>query len=131
MKFLSVFSHYLGWHYSRGIVEMLINFKNFLGFVYNFFSISTLFRTLFSPFQRLKEEYRGGLNVSAFFESFVANLIMRFVGLFVRSWVIALGIIALVITFLCQIILFVLWIVAPVVLTFLFFSSLISIFKSI
>lgn len=129
MKLLSVFLHYLVWHYGIGIVEMLVNFKNFLNFVFNFFSIGILFRTLFSPFQRLKEEYKGGLNVSAFLENFVANLIMRFVGFFVRTYIIVFGIIALIITFLIQTIFFLLWILAPFFLIFLFFYSLVLIFK--
>lgn len=131
MKYLSFFLYYLIWHYGRGVVEMIINFRNFLKFIYNFFSISILLRTLFSPFQRLTEHYKGGLDVSAFFESVITNLISRSVGFLARIFIIVLGSIILIVAFLIEGILLVVWIIAPVLLLFIFCGSLISIFKAI
>jgi hypothetical protein len=129
MKYLWIFPYYLGWHYGRGTAETLVVFKNFLFFVPRYFSIGTLFRTLFSPFQRLKENYEGGLEIRNFLEVITVNLIMRLVGLLVRSFFITIGLIALVATFILEIILFVVWLILPFLVVFTFVSSLIAIFK--
>ena len=63
MKYLLIFPYYLSWHYGRGTLETITVFKNFLLFVPRFFSIGTMFKTLFSPFQRLKENYDGPIAI--------------------------------------------------------------------
>jgi hypothetical protein len=130
MKYIWMFPYYLGWHYGRGLLEMFIIFRDFLFFVPRFFSIGELFRTLLSPFQRLKEHRSGGLDIGDALGVFTINIMMRLVGLIVRSFVIALGIISFVLTFFLEIFLFILWLVLPFLLIFLFFASLISIFTN-
>jgi hypothetical protein len=130
MSYFWIFPYYLGWHYGRGIVEYLTVFINFMTFVPRFFSIGTLFRTLLSPFQRLKEHYQGGLELENLAEVLVVNIMMRLVGLVVRSFIIAIGLIATVFTFVIGIFLFILWILLPAILIFLFIISLIGLFPS-
>lgn len=129
MKYLLIFPYYLGWHYGRGTVETIIVFKDFLFFVPRFFSIGTLLKTLFSPFQRLKEHYEGGLELGALAEVLIVNLIMRLLGFFVRSFVIILGILSFLLTIVLEIFLFVVYLVLPLILAFFFVSSLIAIFN--
>jgi hypothetical protein len=126
MRFLWIFPYYLGWHYGRGTSETFSVFKNFLFFIPRFFSIKVLFETLFSPFQRLKENYAGGLNPGQFAEVIVVNLIMRIFGFIVRSFIIMLGVATFIIVFFVEIVLFIIWITLPFLLAFMFFVSIIS-----
>jgi len=130
MKFLWIFPYYLGWHYGRGLVEMFIIFKDFLFFVPKFFSLGTLLKTLFSPFQRLKEHYDGGLEIEKFLEVITVNIIMRIVGVMIRLFIILIGVIAFIVTFIVEILLFVLWLCLPFLLAFAFITSLIALFKN-
>jgi hypothetical protein len=130
MKFLWIFPYYLGWHYSKGIVEVFTVFKDFLFFVPRLFSIKTLLKTLFSPFQRLQEEYAGGLQIEKFLESMTVNILMRVIGFILRSVVIVIGILATVATFILEIILFFVWLALPMILAFAFVSSVIALYKS-
>lgn len=66
--------------------------KNFLWFGYNFFSIRVLLKTLFSPIYRIREPYKG-LELEELAESFVLNSITRFIGFFIRSFLILGGLI--------------------------------------
>ena len=128
MRLLWIFPYYLGWHYGRGTAETFVVFKNFLLFVPKFFSIGILLKTLFSPFQRLKENYSGGLNPGKFMEVITINILMRIVGFVVRSIVILFGVVAFVLTLVLLIFLFIIWILLPFLIAFAFVSSLISLF---
>ena len=129
MKYLLIFPYYLGWHYSKGITEVFVSFRDFLYFVPRLFTIKTLLKTLFSPFQRLQEEYSGGLEIGKFLESFSVNILMRLIGFIVRTIIIIVGLFATVVTFILEIILFIVWILLPIILVFAFFASLVSLIK--
>lgn len=129
MKYLWIFPYYLGWHYGKGTKETLTVFKDFFMFVPRFFSIGLLFRTLFSPFQRLKEQYSGGVNPGEFLSVITVNFLMRLVGLFVRSFFIILGLLSTVFTLILEIFLFIVWLALPILLVFFFVSGLIAVFN--
>lgn len=129
MKYLLIFPYYLGWHYGRGTRETVIVFKDFLLFVPSFFSIGTLLKTLFSPIQRLKETYKGGLEIEDLLEVIVINLLMRIIGFTIRVFFIVLGLIAFFVTFVLEIFLFLIWLVLPFLLAFAFVASLIGLFS--
>jgi hypothetical protein len=111
---------YVLWHYSRGIVDLLRVWSNFLWFFYHFFSIPLLLRTLFSPFQRLDESYKKGLDLEAFFTTLGVNIIMRIIGAMIRLFMIALGVLALLTTLAIGAFFFVAWILSPLVVAALF-----------
>lgn len=113
MKFTLFLTHYLVWHYSAGIRGFLVVWKDFLWFAYNFFSIPLLLRTLFSPFQRLGEDYKRGLDLEALASTLIVNTIMRFVGFFARSFVIVLGLASIVFVIAAGATLFVVWLMMP------------------
>ena len=129
MKYLWIFPYYLGWHYGRGTVETIVIFKDFLLFVPKFFSIGTLFKTLFSPFQRLTERYGGGLNLGDLAQVIIVNVLMRIVGFIVRLFFIIIGLIAFIATFLLEVILFIIWMAMPFIIALTFVVSLIGIFN--
>jgi hypothetical protein len=108
------------WHYGRSIRSYFSVWGNFFWFAYNFFSIPLLLRTLFSPFERLSEEYRKGLDLSALASTLLVNLIMRLVGAAVRGVIIIFGLGALCFVAAAGLLLLVAWILLPFIV-FAFF----------
>lgn len=109
--------HYISWHYTTGIKGYLSLFKTFIWFLWHFFSISVLLKTLFSPFQRLKETSKGrGLDIEAFFSGLVTTLIMRLVGFLLRSSVITFGLLAILVFVIVALVGFIAWLLLPFLL---------------
>lgn len=126
-----IFPYYLAWHYTRALRDFFTIWGNLLWFVYQFFSIKLLLKTLFSPFKRLKEQNTGGiLDFEGLFESLVINTIMRVVGFLFRSIVIVMGIISYFLAIMAGIIVFILWIALPFLIAFLLIASAIGFFKT-
>ncbi len=110
--------HYFAWHYGRGLRDFKKNWFSLVSFTYRFFSIPTLFRTLFVPWRRLTEEVRH-TDGETFLMSVVTNLLMRIVGFVIRTFVIFLGLLAFLFVALGGGIVFLGWILFPVVFVFL------------
>lgn len=115
---------YFTWHYSVALKELFGICKNFLWFVYHFFSIGVLGKTLFSPWQRMDEGYKKGFRIEAFFEVFIVNTIMRLLGFFVRGFVILIGCVVWLATLAMEIVVFVSWLFMPFIIVVLFISGL-------
>lgn len=129
MKYFLIFPYYLGWHYSKGAVELFFALKNFVLFIPSFFSFATLLKTLISPYQRLQEHYHGGLNLSELFEVVTVNIIMRIVGLIIRTFFLLIGILSFIIVLTFCLVIYVAWFFVPFLIAFLFITSLISLFN--
>jgi hypothetical protein len=84
MNLLVILPHYIVWHYGRALADMVIIWKNFLYFVYNFFSIKTLIMTMFSPWRRMGDEYREHGSLEDVMGTFVVNVVMRCLGAVIR-----------------------------------------------
>ncbi|MCK5060047.1 MAG: hypothetical protein KAR00_02805 [Candidatus Pacebacteria bacterium] len=122
--FVTFIPHYLVWHYTRAIKDFFKVFRNFIWFFYHFFSIPVLARTLFSPFRRMGEQYKEGLDIEAFFETFVVNTLMRIVGVVARIFVIGAGIVTIVLAVVLGIALFGVWILLPAFVPTLFLMGI-------
>ncbi len=117
-----VFSYFI-WHYSTSLKELFGICRDFLWFVYHFFSIDVLSKTLFSPWQRMDEQYQRGAGMSAFFESFIVTTLMRIVGFLIRSFVIIIGFMMLALVFAIEIVFFFCWMLMPLIILLLFVSG--------
>ncbi len=106
---------YIRWHYGDALGRIFALWTNFLWFAYTFFSIPLLMRSLFSPWQRIQEEYKKGFDIEAYASSFLVNILMRCVGAFVRIIFIVVGTLSLLLLFGFGLILFVLWFLLPLV----------------
>ncbi len=104
---------YFLWHYTTALRLCLNIATNFVWFVYHFFSMPVLFRTLFSPWHKIHEKYRSGFHPSSFAETFVINTIMRMVGFAVRAAVIIFGGGLCIVTVLFGLTLFLIWLALP------------------
>lgn len=125
-----VFPYYLAWHYTRAILDFFDLWKNFLWFVFQFFSIPLLLKTLFAPFKRLKEKGSGDVtDLEGFLEALVVNTIMRLVGFIFRSVVIVFGLLTYTVTLFAGIVAFFLWLLLPALIAFLLVASIIGFFN--
>ena len=112
--------YYIRWHYGKGIVDYINIVGNFVWFFYNFFSIPLMAKTLFAPFRRLGDSYKGtGLDIGAFFSVVIVNTLMRFVGALFRTLLILVGLVFILGTVIVGSIFFIVWIMAPLFLLFL------------
>jgi len=128
MYFVELFSFYFSWHYSRALAGMFVVWSNFLWFIYNFFSIPLLIKTWISPWKRMQERYRGGLDLNNLFETVIVNVLMRIVGFFMRTIVIGMGLIFLLALIAFGAVFFILWLFFPMLIVFLALLGLAKIF---
>jgi len=106
------------WHYFDMPKNILRAWRNFLLFNLNYFSITLLLKTFFSPWRRDSWSYPKGFDIGQYLEVFFSNLISRVLGAIVRSVLIILGIIIELFIILGGIIVFFGWLVLPVILFF-------------
>lgn len=111
---------YFLWHYSFALTAWWRIYGNCLWFLYHFFSVSILIRTLFSPWRRLAENYSSGFVPQVIAETLVVNTLMRLVGFTIRvsfllfAWCVIIG------AFFLGWLTLVLWLVAPLLIPFVF-----------
>jgi len=129
MNFLLIIPYYFSWHYSQGILDYFRVWKNLIWFLWNFFSIKVLFKTFFTPFQRLKETYSGGLDLENFATSIIITTLMRIVGMFARTVIIILGLISLTVFIAGGLLGIILWLILPFAVLWLMFISIIALIK--
>lgn len=111
--------YYARWHYSRGFRDLFRNWIFIVSFVFSFFSISFLIKSLFAPWQRLNENYKKGFDPEAFFSTLLVNGIMRVVGFLTRFVVIILGLISTALSFFGGLLVLFLWAIFPLLIAFL------------
>jgi len=129
MNFLSIIPYYFLWHYSQGLLDYFKVWKNLVWFLWNFFSIKILVKTFFTPFQRLKETYSGGLDLERFATSILITTLMRLVGMIIRSAIIIFGLISLLIFIIGGLLGIVVWLFLPLIILWLMFISVIALIK--
>lgn len=118
---------YLEWHYCYGGEDVRKFLKNILWFLWNFFSVGLLAKTLFSPWQKLDERRsRGG--IQAFFETLIINILMRLVGALIRTLFIIVGFSIFILAAALSLCLMVAWYVLPLVVLGIFVAGAALIF---
>ena len=85
----------LTWWYSAGFVIRCKNLGRRLSRTADVFSIPNLLRTLFSPFKQI-DAGATGKGFSFVFQAFLSRLISRFIGLFIRTFLIVAGLVTLI-----------------------------------
>lgn len=105
--------NYLEWHYLYAPKRLLTIFKNFLIFIFHFFSIKELLSHLFAPWKRMTLEKGPGFDLEEWFRVFSFNLISRLMGALARSTLIFLGLIIIFILLLSFPLFWLLWFLVP------------------
>ncbi|OHA88763.1 MAG: hypothetical protein A2741_01580 [Candidatus Zambryskibacteria bacterium RIFCSPHIGHO2_01_FULL_43_27] len=129
MDLLIFLPEYFRWHYSRAWKDLARNCSQFIRFTISFFSITFLVRTLFAPWKRMKENYEKGFDPEGFFSTLIVNLIMRLVGFVIRTFALAVGIVAVILVLLISALVFVFWALFPAIVAFLFAIGIVKIFS--
>ncbi len=111
------------WYYTRGFIDVLSVWFNFMWFVTHFFSIPLLLRTLFSPWKRMTDDGKPR-SIEAYMEAFVMNVMSRIFGAFVRTAIIFVGILALCMGVAALGAVLVFWLFAPFILVYSFFYGI-------
>jgi hypothetical protein len=130
MRALFIAPYYIRWHYSRALQSIIDIMSNIVWFLWHFFSIGILLETFFSPWQRLHEDRKQGLHIGSYLSTFALNVVMRFVGIVIRSLFILVGCIAIVLSTIIGAIVFFMWIVLPVASVLGFVMGFILLFKA-
>ena len=109
-----VIFRYLAWHYTKAFEDVIRVELNLLWSIYHFFSIPNLFRSMFSPWERLKEKYSSVLKIEEWLGSLVVNIMMRIVGAIIRFTTILLGTFCLLLACILGTVFLILWPLIPV-----------------
>ena len=130
MKFLTTFLGYLKWHYGKALVTTFSLWKNILFFLFAFFSIKSLLGNFFTPWKRLADSYPKKFNLKIYFFTFLANTIMRTVGIILRSIIIIIGLASCLLFIMLLPISLVIWLALPIITAYLIIDGLVLIFFS-
>lgn len=125
MDLILYFLRYFVWHYTRAIHDLFYNWLNFIWFTFNFFSISLLFKTFFSPWKRLGEKRKGFFD----FTFIIIDIIMRLFGILMRTVAIIIGIIFTILVVLSGPLILLLWIIWPAAILYLLSNGLLILLK--
>lgn len=125
MQIATLVGNYFVWHYTRAYRELIHIEKNILWFLFHFFSLPELTRTLFSPWKRLGENYGSIFDTEEFFAALVTNSLMRIVGIVMRAIIIGAGSIVLIVALVGSFIAVFVWTLLPLIIIFAFITGLV------
>ena len=103
---------FFSWWYGGGWRQRVVEMRDMLLHLYDYFSIDILVRTWFAPFRQISaERVQGpaGVQLRAWFD----KLISRFIGAFIRSVTIIAGIVVLTLAALFALVQVVIWPIVP------------------
>jgi ATP-dependent Clp protease ATP-binding subunit ClpC len=115
---------FLAWHYSEGLNLYLRRWYYLMAWIMHYFSLPMLLPTLFSPWKRLIDtENIVGFDIQKIFRQLTFNLISRCIGAIVRLFLLVLGLMAFMPTFLLGLIGLIFWVACPIIGLPYFFTS--------
>jgi len=112
----NIFFQYLCWQFLEVPGNILNAWRNFLKFNLNYFSISFLIKTLFSPWRRYRMSYGKGFDIGRYFTAIFSNLIFRLLGAIMRIILIIIGLLVEIFIIFAGVILFFGWLILPALL---------------
>lgn len=103
------------WWYAHGWSVFLRKIKSTLANITDFFSMSSLIRTLFQPFRQISSEQAGSdSSLELKFHMFIDRLVSRFVGFFSRLILLLAGCLIIIIGGIISLALLILWPLIPI-----------------
>jgi hypothetical protein len=113
MLFLTFAQHYLLWHYTQGLRELLHLYRNFVWFTNRFFSLRELTTSLFAPFKRITEERQERWSFEDLAGRLIINALSRLIGFSIRIVLIIAGLTVLLTISTTLLIVLATWFIAP------------------
>lgn len=120
MAILILSWQFMIWYYTAALLNFVKISRDFIWFLYHFFSIPILIPTLFSKWKRIGDVRTKKFNIADFFSVLIVNSIMRIVGFFIRSFVVIAGLVSIVLAIVVEIAVFVIWLFLPIIIAVLF-----------
>lgn len=121
--------YYISWHYTRALRDIVEHSKDFIWFFWNLFSIPSLLRTFFAPFERLGQDAPKRFDPQKMLEAFATNLVMRVIGMGVRGFFIAIGLAMLGTVLLVCVAFMAVWLVLPFIVSAMLVAGVLSLFS--
>ena len=113
MKKQNIIVFWMVWHFYEMPAFLFLVWKNYISFISDFFSISLLVKTLFSPWRKYKSKYPSILNLGESLGALIYNTFSMFVGIIGRSVLIILGVIALIFILILGGLIILCWLLLP------------------
>lgn len=107
------FSGYLSWHYGKALRSIVTFWGTFIIFLYHFFSIGTLTKTLFAPWKRQRQHAPDMFPLGPYVSAISFNLVSCVIGAMIRINTILLGIIVILCALFVAPIACAIWILIP------------------
>lgn len=125
MKLFELIPHYLKWHYTRAIAELVEVWGNYLWCTTNYFSIKVLIKSFFKPFKKVKETTKTDEQK----EAGIVTFMMSIFGIIIRLVIITAGIFSWILILIFGFLVFLVWLVLPFIMLFIFFSGLAGVLR--
>lgn len=124
MKSILIILGYLKWHYGKAVISLSKIWKNFLFFMAEFFSLRLLFHNFFDPWKRMSDNYPKSFNLKKYFYAFLTNLIVRIIGIIMRTLLIIIGLLSLFGLILIYPLAIIIWLILPLIIAALLSTGL-------
>jgi len=111
----NILFQWISWHFFDVPKEILKGWKNYLKYNLEYFSVPLLLKTYFSYWRGYKWSYGRGFDIVVWAEAIFSNLISRFLGAFLRTFLIIIGIITEIVVFFLGLIFFLSWLFLPII----------------
>ncbi len=113
-----IFSLWFLWHYFVALEGIYLGWKSIFLFVLNYFSLSFLLKTIFSPWRRYKFSLRKGFDVGKIVEVITFNIFSRVIGMVMRTGAILIGIITATFVIVLGVFIILMWVILPMAIIF-------------
>ena len=123
MNLAAFFPQYFLWHYTVALADFVRAVSNFFWFLWSFFSIELLVRSFFVPWKRLGEAQ------GSFVGRAIVGAAMRAIGIVARLALFALFALSFASALCAAAIALALWLVLPILIIFLLFIGIRSLFS--
>jgi len=113
----NIFIEWFLWQFFEMPRFLLEVWKNYLMFASNIFSLPLLLKTFFAPWRKYNWRYPKGFDAVEFFNTFISNTFSRILGAMVRIVLIIVGILFQIFVVVTGFIIFVGWLLLPIIAT--------------
>lgn len=103
----------LHWWYGAGWISRIQSLKERLALMVDFFSIELLLSTLFSPYRQISASTING-SIPEVLRSYIDKLISCAIGAIVRSFMIIVGLIAICVCLITNLLMLGVWLIFPI-----------------
>ena len=107
---------FLDWYYTEIPKKAFRIWRNYIWFWGYYFSLKDLLKTFFSPWKKYSEAHGKGVDFGRMISAFLFNIFSRFMGAFLRSFLILAGLIIELITIIFGALFFIIWPIFPLFL---------------